>query len=365
MHKAYLILEDGSIFEGNSIGFSSTKYGEVVFNTSMTGYQEILTDPSYSGQIVVATYPLIGNYGINSNDSQSKQIQVKGYVIREYCEFPSHYDSELDLDTYLKDNDIPGIFDIDTRAVTKKLRFTGSMMGCITNNPNPEEELKNLLKQPHYLEVNHVLSVSSDTKYNWEQKDNSSLNDLKIAVIDCGVKFNILKNLSMRGCKVEVFPVDASLEKILENNPDGIVISPGPGDPSMLDQLSSTVEELIKVKPTFGICLGNQLIARALGANTFKLKFGHHGANHPVKDLRSGKVTISSQNHGFAIDPDTLPNDLSVSHVNLIDGTVEGIEHNNLPVMGIQFHSEASPGPLDNTYLFDRFIEKIKEEQNG
>ena len=365
MQKAYLILEDGSIFEGNSIGLSSTKYGEVVFNTSMTGYQEILTDPSYSGQIVVATYPLIGNYGINSSDSQSKQIQVKGYVIREYCEFPSHFDSELDLDSYLKDNDVPGIFDIDTRAVTKKLRSTGSMMGCITNNPNPDEELKNLLNQPHYLEVNHVLSVSSDTTYHWNQEDNNSQDYLKIAVIDCGVKFNILKNLSSRGCEVEVFPVDASLEKILENEPNGVVISPGPGDPSMLDQLSDTVEKLIKIKPTFGICLGNQLIARALGANTFKLKFGHHGANHPVKDLRSGKVTMSSQNHGFAIDPDTLPNDLSVSHVNLIDGTVEGIEHKNLPVMGIQFHSEASPGPLDNTYLFDRFIEKIKEEQNG
>ena len=365
MQKAYLILEDGSIFEGTSIGLTGTKYGEVVFNTSMTGYQEILTDPSYSGQIVVATYPLIGNYGINSNDSQSKQIQVKGYVIREYCEFPSHFDSESDLDTYLKSNDIPGIFDIDTRAVTKKLRSTGSMMGCITNNPKPEEELQNLLNQPHYLELNHVLSVSSDTQYNWNQEDNSSLGRLKIAVIDCGVKFNILKSLSTRGCQVEVFPVNASLDKILENDPDGVVISPGPGDPSMLDQLSNTVEQLVKNKPIFGICLGNQMIARALGANTFKLKFGHHGGNHPVKDIRSGKVTITSQNHGFAIDKDTLPKDLSVSHVNLIDGTVEGIEHNYLPVMGIQFHSEASPGPLDNTYLFDRFIEKIKEEQNG
>ena len=297
MQKAYLILEDGSIFEGNSIGFSSTKYGEVVFNTSMTGYQEILTDPSYSGQIVVATYPLIGNYGINSNDSQSKQIQVKGYVIREYCEFPSHYDSELDLDTYLKDNDIPGIFDIDTRAVTKKLRFTGSMMGCITNNPNPEEELKNLLKQPHYLEVNHVLSVSSDTKYNWEQEDNSSLNDLKIAVIDCGVKFNILKNLSMRGCKVEVFPVDASLEKILENNPDGIVISPGPGDPSMLDQLSSTVEELIKVKPIFGICVGMQLFAKT-GFESQETK-GFGWINAEVRKINNINTTLKIPHMGW------------------------------------------------------------------
>lgn len=365
MQKAYLILEDGSIFEGNSFGLSRTTYGEVVFNTSMTGYQEILTDPSYSGQIVVATYPLIGNYGINNIDFESSQIQVKGYVVREYCEFPSHFDSELNLHDYLSNNGVPGIFDIDTRAVTKKLRSTGSMMGCITNNLNPEEELKKLVKEPHYLDVNHVLSVSSKEKYNWETSENNTVVQLRIAVIDCGVKFNILRSLSSRGCNVEVYPVSASLEEILENSPDGIVISPGPGDPSILNELTNTVRRLINMKPIFGICLGNQLIARSLGASTFKLKFGHHGANHPVKDIRSGHVTITSQNHGFAIDQDTLPNDLLVSHLNLIDGTIEGIEHKYLPVMGIQFHSEASPGPLDNTYLFDRFIDKIKEGKNG
>ena len=370
--KAILVLEDGSVYEGHSFGAETTTYGEVVFDTSMTGYQEMLTDPSFAGQILVPTYPLIGNYGINESDFESRQIQVRGLAVREYCPQPSHWQSTRTLHEFLLAYDIPGISGIDTRALTRRLRSSGVMMGIISSEMTTEEALKELKSLPRYDVTDFVHQVSTEKAYEWQSntpatatlpslslRGASATKQSRIAVIDYGLKYNILRILSQLGCQVTAVPCTASAEDILALNPDGIVLSPGPGNPALLDYIVDTVKGLLGRKPVMGISLGHLLIGRALGAETFKLKFGHRGS-YPVRDLATNKVYITAQNHGYAIDADTLKGGLEVSHMNLNDGTVEGLRHRDLPILSIQYHSEASPGPLDNVYLFEKFLEMVK-----
>jgi carbamoyl-phosphate synthase small subunit len=358
---AYLVLVDGTVYEGFSFGYEGDAFGEVVFNTGMTGYQEMLTDPSYAGQIVVPTYPLIGNYGINEWDIESARIQVRGFVVREECPEPSHYLNGKTIHEYLLEENVAGIYGLDTRAITRKLRSSGVMMGVITSSMTPEQALIELEKQPNYGSIDFVRHVSTKQQYEWDNNKSFTEYRYNIVVYDCGLKYNILRLLKSRGCKVIVMPCTSTPEEILKHNPDGILLSPGPGDPELLDYAVRTVQELAGKKPIMGICLGNQLIGRAFGAKTFKLKFGHRGSNHPVKEFASGRVHITAQNHGYAVDPDTLKNGLEVTHINLNDGTVEGLRHRELPIFAIQYHSEDSPGPMDNRYLFDSFIEMILE----
>ncbi|MGQ9546131.1 MAG: glutamine-hydrolyzing carbamoyl-phosphate synthase small subunit, partial [Dehalococcoidia bacterium] len=369
--KAALVLEDGAIYEGEAFGAHATTYGEVVFDTSMVGYQEMLTDPSFAGQILVLTYPLIGNYGINESDFESKQIQVRGLVVREYCRQPSHWQSTRTLHEFLLAYGVPGISGVDTRALTRHLRLQGAMMGMLTSEMTVEEASEELKVLPRYDSVNFVCQVSTEKAYEWRSNAPASptllsqplpgasatKQSLKILVIDYGLKYNILRILSQLGCQATAVPCTTSAEDVLSLNPDGIVLSPGPGNPVVLDDVTHTIRELIARKPIMGICLGHQLIGKALGAKTFKLKFGHRGGNHPVRDLATGRVYITAQNHGYALDADTLKGGLEVSHINLNDGTVEGLRHRHLPILSIQYHSEASPGPLDNMYLFERFLE--------
>jgi carbamoyl-phosphate synthase small subunit len=363
--RAILVLEDGSIYEGNTFGADVTAYGEVVFNTSMIGYQEILTDPSYAGQIVIPTYPLIGNYGINKEDIESRKIQVRGFVVRENCDEPSHYLCEKTIQQYMAENGIPGISGLDTRAITRKLRNFGVMMGMITSDKTPAQALQALQNLPNYGTTDFVKEVSTLGPYSWpltpEKETRQEL--CKVAAFDCGLKYNILRILHQKGCTVTVVPATTSASEILAMNPDGILLSPGPGDPSLLNYAINTVRQLADKKPIMGICLGVQLLAHAFGGKTYKLKFGHRGGNHPVKDLQTGLVHITAQNHGYAVDPDSLKNGLDVTQINLNDGTVEGLRHKELPIFAIQYHSEASPGPWDNTYLFDRFMEMMKESK--
>ena len=360
--RARLVLADGSVYEGYSFGADSEIVGEVVFNTSMTGYQEMLTDPSYAGQIVVPTYPLIGNYGTNGEDFESAHVQVRGFVVREECLEPNHYLNSRTIDEYLAESGIPGLYGVDTRSITRRLRSVGVMMGIITGR-TPEEALEELKKAPDYGEIDFVREVTTPEAYEWEPDKVGDDSLPKVVVLDCGLKYTILRMMRSRGCRITALPCTTSADEILGMNPDGIILSPGPGDPALLNYIVETVKRLIGKRPVMGICLGNQLIGQAFGAKTFKLKFGHRGANHPVKDLFDGRVHITSQNHGYAIDPDTLPDELEVSQINLNDGTVEGLRHKELPVFSIQYHSEASPGPRDNTYLFDRFIKIIKGEE--
>jgi len=371
--KAILVLEDGSVYEGHSFGAETTTYGEVVFDTGMTGYQEMLTDPSFAGQILVPTYPLIGNYGINESDFESRQIQVRGLTVREYCSQPSHWQSTRTLHEFLLAYGIPGISDVDTRALTRRLRSSGVMMGILSSEMTAEEALKELKSLPRYDSVNFVHQVSTEKAYEWQSNmpatvtlpslslrgASATKQSLKILAIDYGLKYNILRILSQLGCQASAVPCTASAEDVLALKPDGIVLSPGPGDPVLLDHIVDTVKGLLGRKPIMGISLGHLLIGRALGAETFKLKFGHRGS-YPVQDLATEKVYITAQNHGYALDADTLKGGLEVSHINLNDGTVEGLHHRDLPILSIQYHSEASPGPLDNMYLFERFLEMVR-----
>ena len=362
---AHLVLEDGSAYRGYAFGARASAHGEVVFATSMTGYQEMLTDPSFAGQIVVPTYPLIGNYGINARDYESRRVQVAGFVVREHSLRPSHSLSEMTLDEYLQAEGVAAVSGVDTRAITRRLRTQGVMMGVIAVDEPPEDALARLKGMPAYGDMDFVRQVTTESAYDWNSplwRQPAPETTRRILVSDYGLKYNILRMLRSRGCEVVAMPATASAQDILDRNPDGVMLSPGPGDPELLDYAVDTTRGLLGRLPVFGICLGNQVVGRAVGGGTFKLKFGHRGANHPVKDLQTGLVHITAQNHGYAVDADSLPQDVEVSHVNLNDGTVEGLRHKSLPAMTIQYHSEASPGPLDNEYMFDRFMEMVGDD---
>ena len=366
---AYLVLEDGSIHRGESMGARVEGHGEVVFNTSMTGYQEVLTDPSYAGQLVTLTYPLVGNYGINPQDFESAKIRVAGFIVREHCDEPSHGRSDRTLDEYLKAQGIPGICGVDTRAITRRLRERGVMMGLITTG-SPEAAAAQLAEMPRYDDQDLVRTVTAGDRYRWSAEGplpaglgviDGDEPQHRILVTDVGLKYNILRLLQQRGCEVIAVPAETSAEDMLAMNPSGILLSPGPGDPQLLDYVVGNVRQILGRVPVMGICLGHQLTARALGGSTYKLPFGHRGGNHPVQDLATGRVYITAQNHGFAVDPDTLPPGLEVSHINLNDQTVEGTRHRDMPLFTIQYHSEASPGPRDNEYIFDEFLDMVKD----
>ncbi|MDB5294627.1 MAG: carbamoyl-phosphate synthase, small subunit [Phycisphaerales bacterium] len=366
---AKLALEDGTVFTGRAFGHRGTTEGEVVFNTSMTGYQEILTDPSYKGQIVTMTYPLIGNYGINPQDVESKRPHVAGFVIKELSPVASNYRSNKTLDAYLAENRIVGIEGIDTRALTRKLRIGGSIRGVLSTEVLDDAELVARARAGKQMTgADWVQAVKPAANYGWDETQGEwglgkveRGEGLHVVALDCGAKSNILRHLAERGIKVTVLPPDTTADEILRHKPDGLFVSNGPGDPAALDYAVKPIKDVLPTLPTFGICLGHQLLGRAIGAETYKLKFGHRGGNQPVKNLDTGRVEITSQNHGFAVDRAGLEaNGGVVTHVNLNDGTVEGFRHGTLPVFSVQYHPEASPGPHDAAYLFDAFVEMMK-----
>lgn len=363
--KGVLVLSSGEVFFGNLFGHLQESFGEVVFNTSMMGYQEILTDPSYSGQMVAMTYPLVGNYGLNSGDFESRKSWVRGFIVREACNFPSNWRSEFSLDEFLKAEKVVGIEGIDTRALTLTLRETGARMGIISPEVSSLKKLKEKAAALPGMEGQDLAKkVSVEEPYFWEDKTFAESNGRpwKVVAFDFGIKRNILKKLAAVGCRVRVVPAETAAEEVLSQKPDGIFLSNGPGDPAACRYAVRTVERLVGLKPIFGICLGHQILGLALGAKTFKLKFGHHGANHPVKNLITEKVEITAQNHGFAVDPKTLKSaGLELTHINLNDQTVEGMRHTDYPIFSVQYHPEASPGPHDADYLFDEFIALMKE----
>ncbi len=367
--KAVLVLSDGTYFEGYAFGYIGETTGEVVFNTSMTGYQEIITDPSYAGQIVTMTYTQIGNYGVNSEDVESDKIHVRGFVVKEYQNFPSNWRAEKSLNDYLKEQCVVGIERIDTRALVKHIRDFGAQQGIISSLDYNLKELRKKVRELPSLEgQNLVDKVTVDKSYEWQQGDwniekgycKKKKGELSVIVYDYGIKKNILRLLTDRGVNVKVVPADFSFKKVLSLNPDGIFLSNGPGDPAAVKYAIENVKNLIGKKPIFGICLGHQILGLALGCDTYKLKFGHHGGNQPIKNLSTGKVEIAAENHGFAIKKDTIPAHVKVTHINLNDETVEGIESEKLNLFSVQFHPESSPGPHDSRYLFDKFLDNMK-----
>jgi carbamoyl-phosphate synthase small subunit len=362
--KAILLLADGTSFEGESIGANGTTIGEAVFATAMTGYQEMLTDPSFAGQLLTLTYPLVGNYGVNPEDVESGKIQVEGFIIRELCEQPNNWRSSGSLRDYLVQNGTVALQGIDTRALTRHLRVSGVMMGAMSTELTTLELRREIENAPYYGDINFVERVSTKDTYEWTGDECSKLSDCpepmcRVAAIDCGIKRNIARCLAKRGCHVTILPWNASADDVLRTNPDGVVFSPGPGDPTRLTETVATLAALIGKKPILGICLGHQMFGMAMGADIIKLKFGHRGANHPVKNVTTGKVSITAQNHGYAVDPDKLSDDAEVTRINLNDGTVEGLRHKHLPIFSIQYHSEASAGPLDEGYLFEEFVDSV------
>jgi len=383
--KALLVLEDGRSFEGESFGAPGSATGEVCFNTSMTGYQEVATDPSYRGQIVTMTYPMIGNYGVNDLDPESHEPHVRGFVIEELCATPSNWRSTASLDDYFKRWNVAGIQGIDTRALTKHLRTAGAMRGIITSELSLSEAHAAALASPPMEGSDFVKEVTTPTPYTWDPEDtesrewdipNPSQNSLggpegvfrplptakyRIVAYDFGIKKNILRRLRQNGFHVDVVPATTKAADVLARNPDGVFLSNGPGDPAALGYIHQEIHQLMGRTPIFAICLGHQILGHAFGGKTFKLKFGHRGGNQPVKDLRSGQVAITSQNHGFAIDPASLPSNVEVTHINLNDGTVEGMRHRDHPILSVQYHPEAAPGPNDAKYFFAEFAKLIDQ----
>ena len=384
--KAILALEDGTIFEGQAFGATASVAGEVCFNTSMTGYQEILTDPSYKGQIVTMTYPLIGNYGVNEQDVESYQTHASGFVVRELSPVVSNYRADYSLGEYMERNGIPGIQGIDTRALTKKLRVRGAMNGYLTTEEGAtaDDALAKAKEWHGLVGVDYVKEVSHKSEFAWDENDELSpafrlpygpkeldgriqrdpmpAAEIPIVAYDFGVKYNILRMLRQSGFKVTVLPANTPAEEALKHKPAGVFLSNGPGDPAAVTYAAKAVAELLKKGlPTFGICLGHQILSLAMGGKTSKLKFGHRGANQPVKDLDSGRVEITSQNHGFTVDADSLPDDVAVNRINLNDQTVEGLRHKTKPVFCVQYHPEASPGPHDSSDLFGQFRQLVEK----
>ncbi len=380
--RALLALEDGKYFEGESFGATGTRVGEICFNTAMTGYQEVLTDPSYRGQIVAMTYPLIGNYGTNSLDQESRSPHVRGFVIEELSGAPSNWRSEMSLDEYLRKWGIPGVQGIDTRALTRHLRTRGAMKACLTTEKmSIEQAVQRAGDGEGVIGMDYVREVSTPEIYQWDPDDKLSepwsiangngdnkpkLPPIRFRVVayDYGIKQNILRLLRQKGFGVTVVPAPTTAEQTLALNPDGVFLSNGPGDPSALPYAHKTVADLMGKKPIFGICLGHQILGFAFGGSTFKMKFGHRGANQPVKDLHTGKVAITAQNHGFAVDPGSLPKNVEVSHINLNDNTVEGMRHKELPIFSVQYHPEAAPGPHDASYFFSQFADLIEGKKS-
>lgn len=372
---ALLVLADGTSYRGWSFGAKGTVVGEVVFNTGMTGYQEVLTDPSYAGQIVTFTYPELGNTGVNPEDEESDTVQVKGAIARNITYRPSNWRSTQSLPDYLKDRGIPGIYGIDTRSLTRKIRSFGAINGGIsTEILNPNKLLELVRQAPEMQGLNLVKDVTTAKVYEWSQITDStwefasagekSDQVLTVVAIDFGIKRNILRRLASYGCRVIVVPANTPAEEILAHNPDGIFLSNGPGDPAAVTEGIATTKELLKAgKPTFGICMGHQILGLSLGAETFKLKFGHRGLNQPA-GLKQ-QVEITSQNHGFAIAPESLNAEVEITHLNLNDKTVAGLRHKTLPFFSVQYHPEASPGPHDADYLFDRFVQLMRETASG
>lgn len=353
---AILLLENGHHFKGFSFGATGTTGGEVCFNTSMTGYQEILTDPSYCGQIVNMTSPQIGNYGVNPEDIESHRIQVQGFIVRDASPIHSNYRATQGLDDYLSQAGIVGIQGIDTRALTRIIRDKGAMNGIISSETLDLPTLKNaLLKVPSIAGQDLVKQVTCSKPWNWSRESKS----YRVVALDFGIKLNILRQLAENDCDITILPADTPADEILMLDPDGIFLSNGPGDPEPVHYAIETVKQLIGQKPIFGICLGHQILSLALGAKTYKLKFGHRGGNHPVKNQLNGKVEITSQNHGFAVDSATLPETLEITHINLNDNTLEGIRCTHIPAFSVQYHPEASPGPHDSRYLFKEFTDMM------
>ncbi len=369
--QSKLALENGTVFTGRSFGAHGEIVGEVVFNTSITGYQEILTDPSYCGQLVTMTYPLIGNYGVNNADIESIKPQVSGFIVKEYCEEYSNFRATESLGSYLQRNNIIAIEGIDTRMLTRTIRTVGAMRGVISSIDLDDKSLIAKAKSaPSMSGLDLASVVTCSEPYPWNATDTTpfalpaettSQARFKVAVFDYGVKHNILRRLTSYGCNLTVVPSKVSADEVLKMNPDGIFLSNGPGDPEAVKYAIATIKSLIGKKPIFGICLGHQLLALALGGKTYKLKFGHRGANHPVKNLLTNEIEITSQNHGFAVDWESMPqSNLELTHINLNDHTVEGFRHKKLPIFCVQYHPEASPGPHDSDYLFKQFIDLMK-----
>jgi carbamoyl-phosphate synthase small subunit len=371
--KAILALENGIWYEGDAAGAAGETGGEVVFNTSMTGYQEVLTDPSYAGQIVTMTAPEMGNYGVAPDDQESRAPQVAGFIIRDESPIASNWRADATLREYLVAHEIVAISDIDTRALTRVLRSSGVMRGIIaTGDVDPRDLVERAQAIPKMEGSDLVLGVTCERPFEWTPTgvddefrpapERRPRRNLRVAAYDFGMKWNILRRFSAYGCDVTVFPATAPAADLLAAKPDGVFLSNGPGDPAALSYAIGHAKQLVAADvPTFGICLGHQILSLAMGGNTYKLKFGHRGANHPVKELHSAKVEITSQNHGFAVDPESLPSDVAVTHLNLYDGTIEGLRHKTKPVFCVQYHPEASPGPHDADYLFKQFVDEMEK----